>query len=203
MPRWEPDAPERLERPALELFAEYGFEETTVPEIAERAGMTTRSFFRHFADKREVLFRGDDGLPEKIAGLLASATPSLSIMDALTWGLETIAKDFFEAHRDELQARRAIVETNPGLKERELRKQADMASAIADALRGEGLDALTATVAGKVAITISSTAITRWLDATDQRPLVAHIRDVRQSVTDLTASTTAYQALPKPARVLD
>jgi hypothetical protein len=83
------------------------------------------------------------------------------------------------------------VETNLGLKERELRKQADMANAIADALRGEGLDPLTATVAGKVAITISSTPITRWLDATDQRPLVAHIRGVRQSVTDLTTDATA------------
>jgi AcrR family transcriptional regulator len=194
MPRWEPDAPERLERAALELFAVRGFEQTTVPEIAARAGMTTRSFFRHFRDKREVLFRGDDEVPEKIAGLLASAPPSLSVMDALTWGVETIAKNFFEGHRDELRARRAIVETDLGLKERELRKQADMAGAIADALRGEGIDPLTATVAGKVAITISSTAITRWLDATDQRPLVAHITDVRQSVTDLTADTTSWQA---------
>ena len=194
MPRWEPDAPQRLERAALELFAERGFEQTTVPEIAERAGMTTRSFFRHFTDKREVLFRGDDEVPEKIAWLLASAPPSLSIMDALTWGVEAIAKTFFEGHRDELQARRAIVETDLGLKERELRKQADVASAIAAALQAEGLDPLTATVAGKVAIAISSTAIARWLDATDQQPLVAHIREVRQTITHLTANTTFREA---------
>ncbi len=193
MPRWEPHAPERLERAALELFAQRGFEQTTVPEIAERAGMTTRSFFRHFTDKREVLFRGDDELPGKIAGLLASAPASLNLMDALTWGVETIAKRFLEGHRDELRARRAIVETDLGLKERELRKQSDVADAIANALRREGLDPLTAALAGKVAITISSTAIRRWLDATDQRPLIEHIREVRRSVTDLTADTAPWR----------
>ncbi len=187
MPRWEPGAPERLERAALELFAERGFEQTTVPEIAERAGLTTRSFFRHFADKREVLFRGMDELPDRVAGLLRDAPRSLSVVEMLSWGIETMATNFFDGHREELRARRAIVETDPGLQERDLRKQSDMAEAIARALEEDGLDQLSATVAGKLAITISSTAIAHWLDAADDRPLVEHVKDVRDTATDLMA----------------
>jgi len=195
MPRWEPDALERLERAALELFAERGFEQTTVPEIAERAGLTTRSFFRHFADKREVLFRGMDDVPDRVAGLLRDAPRSLSVIEMLSWGIETMAKNFFEGHREELRARRAIVETDPGLQERDLRKQSDMAEAIARALEGDGLDQLSAAVAGKLAITISSTAIARWLDAADDRPLVEHVRDVRDTAIDLMADRVQRRSL--------
>ncbi len=92
-----------------------------------------------------------------------------------------MATNFFEGHREELRARRAIVETDPGLRERDLRKQSDMAEAIARALEGDGLDPLSAAVAGKLAITISSTAIAHWLDAADDRPLVEHVRDVRDT----------------------
>ncbi len=195
MPRWEPDAPERLERAALELFAEHGFEQTTVPEIAERAGLTTRSFFRHFADKREVLFRGMDEVPDRVAGLLRDAPHSLSVIEMLTWGIETMATTFFEGHRQELQARRAIVETDPGLQERDLRKQSDMAEAIARALEKDGLDQLSAAVAGKLAITISSTAIARWLDAADDRSLAAHVREVRDTAVDLMADRVQRHSL--------
>ncbi len=195
MPRWEPDAPERLERAALELFAERGFEQTTVPEIAERAGLTTRSFFRHFADKREVLFREMDDMPDRVAGLLRDAPRSLSVIEMLSWGIETMAKNFFEGHREELRARRAIVETDPGLQERDMRKQSDMAEAIARALEGDGLDQLSAAVAGKLAITISSTAIARWLDAADDRPLVGHVRDVRNTAIDLMADRVQRRSL--------
>ncbi len=200
MPRWEPDAPERLERAALELFAEHGFEQTTVPEIAERAGLTTRSFFRHFADKREVLFRGMDEVPDRVAGLLRDAPRSLTVIEMLSWGIETMATNFFEGHREELRARRAIVETAPGLQERDLRKQSDMAEAIARALEGDGLDRLAAAVAGKLAITISSTAIARWLDAADDRPLAAHVGEARDTAIDLMADRVQRHNLEsKPA----
>ncbi len=200
MPRWEPDAPERLERAALELFAESGFDQTTVPEIAERAGLTTRSFFRHFADKREVLFRGMDEVPDRVAGLLRDAPRSLSVIEMLSWGIETMARNFFEGHRDELRSRRAIVETDPGLKERDLRKQSEMAEAIARALEGDGLDQLSAAVAGKLAITISSTAIAHWLDAADDRPLVEHVKEVRDTAIDLMADRVRRRRLgPEPA----
>lgn len=195
MPRWEPDAPERLEHAALELFAERGFEQTTVPEIAERAGLTTRSFFRHFADKREVLFRDTAEVPDRVVGLLRDAPRSLSVIEVLSWGIETMAKNFFEGHREELRARRAIVQTDPGLQERDLRKQSDIAEAIARALEGDGFDQLSAAVAGKLAITISSTAIARWLDAADDRPLVAHVREARDAAIDLMADRVQRRRL--------
>jgi AcrR family transcriptional regulator len=185
MPRWEPDAPERLERAALELFAEQGFDATTVPEIAARAGLTTRSFFRHFADKREVLFRGDDAIPERIAAMLATAPGPLSVMEMLTWGVETIAREHFQGRREELRARQAIVATDAGLQEREMRKQMLISQAITDALTGAGLSPLRATVAGKLAVAISSTAIGLWMQAADERTLVDHVREVRAALTEL------------------
>jgi AcrR family transcriptional regulator len=185
MPRWEPDAPERLERAALELFAEQGFDATTVPEIAARAGLTTRSFFRHFADKREVLFRGDDAIPERIAAMLATAPGPLSVMEMLTWGVETIAREHLQGRREELRSRQAIVATDAGLQEREMRKQMLISQAITDALTGAGLSPLRATVAGKLAVAISSTAIGLWMQATDERTLVDHVREVRTALTEL------------------
>ena len=193
MPRWEPDAPERLERAALALFAERGFDATTVEEIAERAGLTTRTYFRHFADKREVLFRGTDAIPEQIASLLRDAPPSLATIDTLVWGIEVMARRVFEDHRAALRIRRAIVAAEPALQERELRKLADVAAAIATALRDRGLDELTAAIAGKLSTTISSTAIARWLEADDERPLVEHVRQARAATVALALPGTPAQ----------
>lgn len=192
MTRWEPDARDRLERAALELFAEQGFAQTTVPQITKRAGLTTRSFFRHYADKREVLFRGDDEIPATIATLMASRPPGLSLMDLIIWGDETMARNVLGHQRDYLKARHAIIETDTGLKERELRKQNALAEAIAHALSDQGLDPLTATLAGKVATTISSTAVERWLEATDPRPLVDYITDARKTLDHLLTDKTPW-----------
>jgi AcrR family transcriptional regulator len=201
MPRWEPDAAERLERAALELFAEQGFDHTTVPEIAQRAGMTTRSFFRHFPDKREVLFHGDDALPDRIALLMANAPGSLSIMEMLIWGCETMARNVLQDQRDAFVARRAIIGTDAGLQERELRKQAKIAEAITEALATAGLDPLRTVVAGKLAVTISSTAFGRWLDAPDDLPLVDHVREVAATLTQLVSDGSSWLELAEPRPV--
>jgi AcrR family transcriptional regulator len=198
MPRWEPNAPERLERAALELFAEQGFEQTTVPEIATRAGMTTRSFFRHYADKRAVLFRGEDDLPQRIAGMLRDAPDSLTVMEMLIWGIETMAKNFFEGQREAIRLRGAIVATDVGLQERELRKQAEIASAICEALVSIGHDRLEATVAGKLATAISSTALARWATATDARPVTDHVREVAAAITGLVTDGSARLQVTAP-----
>jgi AcrR family transcriptional regulator len=201
MPRWEPDAAERLERAALELFAEQGFDHTTVPEIAQRAGMTTRSFFRHFPDKREVLFHGDDALPDRIALLMANAPGSLSIMEMLIWGCETMARNVLQDQRAGFVARRAIIGTDAGLQERELRKQAKIAEAITEALATAGLDPLRTVVAGKLAVTISSTAFGRWLGAPDDRPLVDHVREVAATLTQLVSDGSSWLELAEPRPV--
>jgi AcrR family transcriptional regulator len=191
--RWEPDAGDRLQRAALELFTEQGFAQTTVPQIAERAGLTTRSFFRHYADKREVLFKGDDEIPEAVGALMASRPPGLSLMELIIWGVETMARNVLGQQRDYLTVRRAIIATDDGLQERELRKLTALATAIARALQDQGLDALTATLAGKTATTISSTAIEQWLNATDQRPLVDFVAQARQAFTSLVTDQTPWR----------
>src|SRR5215470_10512641 len=88
MVRWEPNARGRLAQAALELYVERGFEQTTVAEIARHAGLTERTFFRHFADKREVLFWGAGELQEVVASTVARAAGSLAPIDAVAAGLQ-------------------------------------------------------------------------------------------------------------------
>src|SRR6059036_3441226 len=89
MSRWQPNARGRLEQAALELYTERGFDQTTVAEIAQRAGLTERTFFRHFADKREVLFSGSENLQEAIVGAVESAPASATAIEAVAAGIET------------------------------------------------------------------------------------------------------------------
>jgi len=192
MTRWEPNARERLERAAFELFAEQGFAQTTVPQITERAGLTTRSFFRHYADKREVLFGGDGEIPERIAMLMASRPPGLSLIELIVWGVQTMTREVIADQREDLKARRAIIQGDPGLQERELRKQLEVSNAIREALRDQGLDGVTASLVGKLATAISSTAQERWLDAPDDRTLAECVTEVGQSLTKLLASDVPW-----------
>src|SRR6516162_2681459 len=94
MGRWEPNARGRLERAALELYAERGFEQTTVAEIAERAGLTERTFFRYFTDKREVLFWGQGALQEIYVSTIADAPDSAAPIEAVAAALEAAAPVF-------------------------------------------------------------------------------------------------------------
>src|SRR2546429_4689207 len=88
MSRWEPNARGRLEQAAMELYGERGFDETTVAEIAARAGLTERTFFRHFADKREVLFGGGDELRELLVSTVAGAADSAAPIEAIAAAIE-------------------------------------------------------------------------------------------------------------------
>src|SRR3954470_4454688 len=109
MSRWRPDARERLQQAALELFAEQGFAATTVPEITARAGLTTRTFFRHFADKREVLYADDAEVPAMVARMMAEAPPTAEPLALIVEGLRTVAETRFEPRKAALQARRELV----------------------------------------------------------------------------------------------
>src|SRR6266480_4879862 len=99
MGRWEPNARGRLERAALELYCELGYEQTTVAEIARRAGLTERTFFRHFADKREVLFAGSSSLLEALMNAVAAAPAEASPMDAAVAALQAVGNAFPLEHR--------------------------------------------------------------------------------------------------------
>ena len=177
MGRWEPNAKERLERAALDLFVEVGFAEATVPQITARAGLTTRTFFRHFADKREVLFAAERELPGLVGRLMAEAPASLSPMQLIERGLQIVAATRFEGNLEYLRTRRAVVEADEGLRERELRKSAVLADAIRREFLNRGADELTATLTAQVAVTVLGVAVDRWLDQMGTRPLTELVHD--------------------------
>ena len=175
--RWQPDARGRLAHAAIELFAEQGFAETTVPQIAARAGLTTRTFFRHFADKREVLFADDEELPAIVARLAADAPAALGPMQVIAYCLETIATDWFEGQFAYMRLRRAVIQADAGLRERELRKLAALSDAIGRGFRERGVDELTALIAAQLGVAVFGITIGRWLDQAAEQPLAALARD--------------------------
>src|ERR1700720_4492885 len=154
MSRWEPNAAGRLEQAALELYVERGFEQTTVAEIAKRAGLTERTFFRHFADKREVLFGRSGELVEFLVNTATNAPESATPMEGVVAALLAAGAVFNEQGRDYSRQRQAILAANADLRERELIKLASMASAIADTLRRRGVTDPTAGLTGEAGIAI-------------------------------------------------
>jgi len=185
MSRWAPDAALRLERAAMELFAEHGYSATTVPSIAERAGLTTRTFFRHFADKRDVLFLREREFPEVVARLIAGAPEGLDPLGLLMHGLETVAVGDLEGWRDEIAARRAVVLSEPALRERELLKSALLADAMRDALVRGGVAAADAALAARTASALFETALEEWLAGTAGVALVVVLREQRARLRSL------------------
>jgi AcrR family transcriptional regulator len=185
MSRWEPDGRGRLEQAALALYAERGFAHTTVAEIAERAGVTERTFFRHFADKREVLFAGAGTLQELLVSTVANASKSLAPLDAVAAGLDA-AGALFQEHRATVRQRAAIIAGTPELHERELIKLASLSAALAEALRGRGLSGPAASLTAEVGTAVFRIAFERWIEDTNDREFA---QLVRQSLDQLKAVT--------------
>ena len=175
MTRWEPDAHGRLGAAAMELYSERGYDQTTVAEIAERAGLTERTFFRYFADKREVLFYGSGMLQDRLVQGVTDAPPELAPLDAVGASLEAAAAPFDEAS-DLVRRRQAIIGANPELQERELIKLASWAAALAAALRERGVDDASATLVAEVGVAVFRVAFQRWLEAGDGQDLAAIFR---------------------------
>jgi AcrR family transcriptional regulator len=184
MGRWEPDARGRLEQAAMSLYRERGFEQTTVSEIAKRAGLTERTFFRHYADKREVLFAGSGRLQELMAGAVADAPDSAAPIAAVAAGLEAAAAVLRD--RDHARQRQAIIVATPELQERELIKLASLASAIAGVLRRRGVKEPAASLAAEAGIAVFRVAFERWIDESNQQDLP---RLIRESLDELSAVT--------------
>jgi len=188
MTRWEPNAAGRLARAALELYSERGFEQTTVAEIAGRAGLTERTFFRHFADKREVLFSGADTLQETVIAAVASAPSSSTPIAAAAAGVEA-AGVLLQERREFARQRQAVIAANVELRERELIKLASLASAIAEALRGRGVKDPTASLAAEAAIAAFRIAFERWTRSAKAQTLPRLIRDSLDELRAVTAGT--------------
>jgi AcrR family transcriptional regulator len=186
MSRWEPNARGRLEQAALELYGERGFEQTTVAEIAARAGLTERTFFRHFADKREVLFWGAGALQEFLVSAVAGAPESATPIDAVAAALESAGSLFQERHGSARQRQR-IIAANTELRERELIKLAGLASALADALQRRGVRGPAATLSAEAGIAVFRVAFARWVDGTSQRDLPQLIRESLDELKAVTA----------------
>lgn len=186
MARWAPDTRERLRAAALELFAERGFDATTVPDIVERAGLTRRTFFRHFSDKREVFF-GDDEIPALAASTVAAA-PADAAPFAIAWaGFHRLAADRFEPRRTQMQAARRFIASEPALRERDLQKQADLRDALRDGYLARGVDVFTARVTAGVAVELLQIALERWLADETGAALTEHLAAVRAGMSDALA----------------
>src|SRR5580658_8671676 len=177
MGRWQPDSRGRLQEAALALYSERGFDRTTAAEIAARAGLTERTFFRHFADKREVLFGGSALLQERILTGVAGAPAADGPFDAVSRGLDAAAAMLGEFRRDLSRQRQAVIAANPELRERELAKLADYAAAVANALRRRGVREPQATLAAEAGMTVLRVAIERWADGDDGGDLAVIMRD--------------------------
>jgi AcrR family transcriptional regulator len=186
MTRWQPDSRGRLERAALALYGERGFEQTTVAEIAKRAGLTERTFFRHFADKREVLFAGAGALEELLVGAVAAAPAAAAPIDAVVAGLESVG-DLLQERRDYARRRQAVIAANAELQERELIKLASLASAVAEALRARGVDEPSASLTAEAGIAVFRVAFERWVEEPDARDLPQIIRESLDQLRAVTA----------------
>jgi AcrR family transcriptional regulator len=188
MTRWQPNGRGRLELAALALYGERGFENTTVAEIAARAGLTERTFFRHFADKREVLFSGADALQELLVSNVAAAPDLIAPIDAVGAALEA-AGALLQQRREYARQRQAIIAANTELQERELIKLASLASAIADTLRQRGVSDPAASLTAEAGIAVFRIAFERWVQETNQRDLPELIRDSLDELKAVTAGT--------------
>lgn len=153
---------------AVELFAERGFEQTTAGDIAERAGVTERTFFRHFADKREVLFDGSGTMAKTTHDAILAAPAGFSPLDLALVGIDA-AGGLLEDRRDHAVRRSRIIAANPSLQERELLKLATMADSTADALRTRGVAEPTASLAAHSAVTVFQVAFADWV-STEEPP---------------------------------
>ncbi len=171
MGRWEPGARERLERAALELFIEDGYERTTVAEIAARAGVTERTFFRYFTDKREVLFGGGHELEDFLVRLVAAAPASVAPIEAIAGALDMAAIEIFAERQAFARQRQTVISSNPDLQERELLKLASLTAALAAALRDRGASELGASLAAESGVAVLKTAFTQWVSEDNAKDL--------------------------------
>ena len=188
MGRWEPNARGRLEQAALELYVERGFEQTTVAEIAQRAGLTERTFFRHFADKREVLFQGAASLQELLVNAVAGTPASSAPIDAIAAALAAAGAVLGE-RRESARQRQTVIAANPELRERELIKLASLATALANALRARGVRDPTAGLAAEAGIAVFKIAFERWVEESNQRDLPLLMRESLDELRAVTAGS--------------
>jgi AcrR family transcriptional regulator len=194
--RWAPDARERLETAALDLFVTNGYEETTVAQIAERAGLNRATFFRHFAEKREVLFGGEDVLAGLFAGAIRAASPAATLNECLRAAFAAADVAMTPQQRAKAAQRVLVVAANSELQERGLLKHARIAGSMSAALRERGIDELSARLGAEVGMLAFTIAVERWMESNDDEPFSPHaeaaLSDLQVRAAELDSSVPPF-----------
>ena len=191
MVRWEPGARERLQAAALELFATRGFEQTTTAEIAQAVGLTERTFFRHFSDKREVLFIGQDLFLQAFLDGIDAAPPDAAPLEIVGSALQSAASFFPDEHRPYARMRQSVIDKNPALQERETHKLSGLATTVAQALRSRGVAEPAASLAAESGATVFGIAFAQWIREGEERSLAAITAAVLGELKNLTRPAAA------------
>ena len=190
MGRWEPNARERLVRAAVDLFSERGYDKTTVNEIAERAGLTKTTFFRHFPDKREVLFAGQDMLSRLLADGIAAAPEAATPLEAVAAGLDAATAVFTPAQREFGPRLRSVVAANSELRERAAAKRDGLALAMTEALQKRGVPDPASALAAQLGALAFERAFERWTEPASEQSLTEL---ARQALHELQATAAALR----------
>ena len=209
MARWHPNAVERLQAAAMELYREPGYDKVTVAEIAARAGLTRRTFFRYFPDKREVLFFGTEKLEALVSEGIMTAPKATPALEAVAMALAPVAQlsDEDPVHADFARRRHAVIQANAELRERELGKHASLASVMAAALGRRGVTEPTAKLAAEAGLAAFKVGFELWVDDRGRRKMATHIlhamRGLRSVVLEeiaISRRTTAVAGSRKTTR---
>lgn len=183
MVRWEAGARQRLQVAALELFASQGFEQTTATEIAGSVGLTERTFFRHFADKREVLFFGQEQFGQVFLDGIDAAPADATPFEVIACALTSAVAFFPDERRVYSRARQSVIAANPPLQERELHKLAALATTMAGALRERGFEDPAAVLAAESGVTVFGVSFSYWIRKGEERSLAVISSDMMRELS--------------------
>ena len=189
MPRNGEEVRKRLQWAALELYRERGYEETTAAEIAAKAGVTERTFFRHFPDKREVLFNGDAAFIEVLTTAVRNAPEALGPWDTLFLAFNSV-KQMFVENRPFTEPRQRVIASSPALQERAMAKTRSLIAAVASALCERGLTVPQANLAAQMGMATLSHGVSAWFND-GSIDLGEHIVRAFQEARDLSSSNLA------------
>jgi len=201
MARWEPDARGRLVKAAMDLFQERGYGRTTVEGIAARAGLTERTFFRYFTDKREVLFSGSKDLEKTLVDMIANAPKDAAPFDVVAGAFEAAGANL-QALRDfsHVRARHALVVGHAELRERELIKFASLVATATEALHARGVSEPAASLAAEAGLAVFKVGFERWVGQKKPQDLAAHIRAARDALKAVAAPRAAAALTVRTAK---
>ncbi|PZF64594.1 TetR family transcriptional regulator [Curtobacterium sp. MCPF17_047] len=171
MARWQPGTRQRLQGTALQLFLDRGFETTTVADIARAAQVTERTFFRHFADKREVLFAGQDDFLQMFVGPIQEAPAGTPPLELVARALAGAGAFFPEDRREWSRTRQRVIDAEPALGERELAKLSGLGARLAELLRDRGVPEPAATLVAQSGVTVFHLAFAQWISPGETRTM--------------------------------